>query len=215
MKKLYCISGLGADERVFMKLRIHNAELVHIPWPEYDKHDELACYAQKVSSLIPEENPIVMGVSLGGMIGVEISKIRKLKKLIVISSAKTKAEMPPYDGWFGKLMKSNILPPFVYKIPNSIMYDKFGAESDEDITILSAILKDSDGGFMKWAMRAIALWENNIVVQPVVHIHGRKDKMIFPENIQADYWIEDGGHMMVYNRAEAISKIIEKEIENS
>lgn len=215
MKKLYCISGLGADERVFMKLRISNAELIHIPWPEHDKHDELACYAQKVSALIPNDNPLILGVSLGGMIGVEISKMRTVKKLIVVSSAKIKAEMPPYDGWFGKLMKSNILPPFVYKIPNSIMYDKFGAETEEDITILSAILKDSNGAFMKWAMRAIALWENEVIVQPTVHIHGRADKMIFPQNIQADYWIEDGGHMMIYNRADAISRIIEQEIEQA
>ncbi len=31
MKNIYCISGLGADERIFMNLRIKDAHLVHIP----------------------------------------------------------------------------------------------------------------------------------------------------------------------------------------
>jgi pimeloyl-ACP methyl ester carboxylesterase len=213
MGKIYCLSGLGADERIYSRLRLHNRELVHIPWPEHDEYDELPCYAQKVSSLIKDDNPIIMGVSLGGMIGIEISKMRPVKKLILISSAKTRSEMPSYDGWFGKLIKSKILPPFVYKMPNQVLLDKFGAETEEDEALLRAILKDSDGRFMKWAMRAVALWRNDNYLQPVSHMHGRKDHMIFPQNVHADHWIEDGGHMMVYNRAEQVSRIIEQELE--
>lgn len=213
MRKLYCISGLGADERVFMKLRVKNVQLVHIPWPDYDEHDELPCYAQKVSSLIKEENPLILGVSLGGMIGVEISKIRPVEKVILVSSAKTKKEMPPYEGLFGKLMRSKIVPSFMYKIPNPIMYERFGAETDEDEALLNAILKDSDGKFMKWAMRAISFWQNETIVPPVAHIHGMQDRIIFPGNIQADRWIDDGGHMMIYNRAEEVSKFIQEQID--
>lgn len=210
MERIYCLTGLGADERIYSKLTIKKAELVHIPWPEHDEHDELSCYAQKVSYLIKEENPVIMGVSLGGMIGVEISKMRAVKKLILISSAKTKSELPPYDGWFGKLMRSKVLPPFMYKMRNPVLFDKFGAETDEDEALLTLILRDSDGKFMKWAMRAIALWENEEYHEPLVHIHGRKDRMIFPENVHADHWIEDGGHMMVYNRAEQVSRLVEQ-----
>lgn len=213
MGKIYCLSGLGADERIYARMKLRGRAWVHIPWPEHDEYDELPCYAQKVSALIEDDNPIIMGVSLGGMIGVEISKIRPVKKLILISSAKTRSEMPPYDGLFGKLITSKILPPFVYKTPNPVLMQRFGAETEEDEALLSAILKDSDGKFMKWAMRAIALWQNETYLQPVSHIHGRKDKMIFPENVHADHWIEDGGHMMVYNRAEQVNRIIEQELE--
>lgn len=213
MKKVYCLSGLGADERIFARLNIKNVKLVHIPWPDYDEHDELPCYAQKVAAMIPDENPIIMGVSLGGMIAVEIGKIRAVRKLILISSAKTKTEMPPYDGLFGKLVKSKVIPPFLYKWPNPVLVKIFGAETDEDEALIAAILKDSDGRFMKWAMRAIALWENKDIVEPIAHIHGRNDKMIFPGNINADYWIEDGSHMMIFNRAEIVSRFVEKELE--
>lgn len=215
MKKIYCLSGLGADERIFTRLHLHGVELIHIPWPDYDEHDELPCYAQKVAVLIDDENPVVLGVSLGGMIGVEICKMRPVRKLILVSSAKTRHELPPYDGnLFGWLMKSKIVPPFLYKLPNQVLYDKFGAESDEDEALLSAILKDSDGRFMKWAMRAVALWQNDEVPDPVAHIHGRQDKMLLPDNVNADYWIEDGGHIMIFNRAELVSRFVQKEIDN-
>lgn len=212
MKNVYCISGLGADERIFWNIKVPGINLVHIPWPEHDEHDELSCYAQKVSVLIREENPIIMGVSLGGMIGVEITKIRPVKKLIVISSAKTKEELPPYNGLFGKLVKSRIVPAFVYKMPTDTLMNKFGCETDEDETLLREILKDSDGQFMKWAMKAVAEWQNYTYIEPVIHIHGHADKLIFPENINAQYWIEDGGHIMIYNRADEINEILANEL---
>ena len=214
MTDIYCISGLGADERIFANLSIRNVRLIHLPWPEHDEYDELSCYAQKVSALINAENPIIMGVSLGGMLAVEIGKIREVKKTILVSSCKTKSELPPYDGWFGKLMKSKILPAYIYKRPNRIMLDKFGSETDEDDALVAAILKSSDGRFMKWAMRAVALWQNNDFREPVTHIHGRKDQMLFPDNVHAEHWIEDGGHMMIFNRADEISRIIEAELKD-
>lgn len=213
MKNIYCISGLGADERVFMKLRLNGVKMVHLPWPEYDEHDELPCYAQKVAALIQEENPLIMGVSLGGMIGVEIAKMMPVKKLFLVSTAKTKSELPPYDGMFGKLIRSKVLPPYLYKWPNIFLVNRFGAETDEDGAILAAILSDSDGRFMKWAMRAVVLWNNETMVEPVVHIHGRKDRMLLPANVHADYWIDDGGHMMVYNRAGQVSEILNNELQ--
>lgn len=213
MRNLYCISGLGADERVFRKIRLKGYKMIHIPWPEYDEHDELPCYAQKVAYLIKEKNPLILGVSLGGMVAVEIAKYMPVKKLVIVSSAKTKDEMPPYTNIFGRLMKSGILPPFLYKTPNIILFEKFGTESEEDDAVLSAILRDSDGKFMRWAMKAIAVWDNETIVESLIHIHGTNDKIIFPDNISANYWIDDGGHMMIYNRAAEVSKIIQEELD--
>ena len=145
---------------------------------------------------------------------LEIAKTRPVEKLILVSSAKTKEELPPYNGLFGRLMKSQIIPAPIYKIPNPLMMDRFGAVDADDEPMLKAILKDTDAHFMKWAMKAIALWENHSYEGILVtHIHGRQDKMIFPGNVNADHWIEDGGHMMIYNRAQQISQIIEKELE--
>lgn len=212
MTNIYCISGLGADERIFKKLDIKSANLIFLPWPEYDEYDEMSCYAQKIAALIKEDNPTILGISFGGMMAVEIAKLMPVKQLFLISTAKTAAELTSPGWFFKKLLVSEILPGFVYKSPNKVMLKLFGAETEEEETLMKAILKDSDGQFMRWAMRAIMLWQNAFVPQNATHIHGTGDNIILPVNVEPDYWIEDGSHMMIYKRAIEISNIVEKEL---
>ncbi len=214
MKNLYCISGLGADERIFQKLSIDGVNMVHIPWPEYDVYDEMSCYAQKIQALIPEENPLILGLSFGGMMAVELCKMMPVKKAIIMSSAKGMMELQGVKlGWpIKKLLVSQALPGFIYKMTNSVMYKMFGAETEEEKKLLHDILKDSDGHFVRWAMKAILLWQNGYAPENIVHIHGTADKIIPPGAVNPDHWIKDGTHMMVYNRADEISKLISDEL---
>lgn len=212
MENLYCISGLGADERIFKKLQIDGVNMVHIPWPEYDIYDEMSCYAQKISALIPEENPMVLGLSFGGMMTVELAKMRPLRKGIIVSSAKTKMELQSPSWIVKKALVSQILPGFIYKMTNSVMYKMFGASTDDEKELLKSILKDSDGHFVRWAMKSILEWQNVQAPDNIVHIHGKADQIIPPDNIDATYWIEGGTHMMVYNKADEISELINKEL---
>lgn len=212
MQKIYCISGIGADERIFKNLHIPGTELVHIRWPEFDKHDELGCYAQKIIPQIKEENPVLLGLSFGGMLAVEIAKIHPVKKIFLVSSAKTKEELPQYGTFFRTLILSRIIPSFLYTVPNTVTYNLFGAKLPDEIQLLKGVFEDTDGKLMKWAMRAITLWRNETYPEPLVHIHGTADKILPMENIHANYLIEGGTHIMIYNRAQEISDIIAKEL---
>lgn len=203
---------MGADERIFANIRIDNAKLVHIPWPDYDEHDEIPCYAQKLAATIPEENPVLLGVSFGGMLGIEIAKILSVRKLFIVSSSKTSSEIPHFGRFMKTLMMSGKLPGFFYTWPNKYLLQLFGAETEEEKQLLRNVLHDSDGLFMRWAMKVIQLWRNTEYPEQLVHIHGDADKIITPEFVHPNYWIKDGTHIMIYNRAEEISTIINKEL---
>lgn len=129
MINVYCISGLGADERIFEKLDIQDATLIHLPWPRHNKNDTLAAYSIKVSELIGEDNPILLGVSFGGMLAVEISKQKNIKRAIIISSAKTKDELPFIPAMIKSIVAFGFIPSFIYKWPNWILYKLFSAET--------------------------------------------------------------------------------------
>ncbi len=58
-------------------------------WIEPLKNESLKNYAQRISNKITSDNPTLIGLSFGGILAVEISKILKLQKVILISSAKT------------------------------------------------------------------------------------------------------------------------------
>ncbi|XZF14739.1 alpha/beta fold hydrolase [Chitinophagaceae bacterium MMS25-I14] len=208
MKNIYCISGLGADQRIFQKLDIPGAKLVHIPWPPYDKHDEMSCYAQKVAAAIKEENPILLGVSFGGMLSMEIAKLVPTQKIIIVSSAKTKNELPPVSGIVKFFANAGVIPVGLFKNFHKQMQERFGVATDDGKKLLNSIMDDTDSGFVKWAMRAMLHWNNETVPPDVYHIHGTADRMIVPDRIRPNAWIDGGTHFMIYDRAAEISRLI-------
>jgi len=214
MMNLYCISGLGADKRVFAKLDLQDVSMVHFDWPVHDENDTLSSYALKVSALIAEDDPVILGVSFGGMLAVEIAKVRPVKKVVIVSSAKDSSERP-FAPWIVKqVINSGIVPLSFYTWPNIVLYKLFSTETEEDRKLLKNIILDSDARLVKWAISAILSWDNEVVPDKVVHIHGKVDRMITPRDIQADEWIDDGGHMMIYNRAEQVSSFVQQQLDN-
>lgn len=212
MKTIYCLSGLGADQRIFQKLAIPGYRLQPVPWAAYDKHDDLPCYAQKMAVQIPEEHPIILGVSFGGMIASEIAKIRDTNNVILVSSAKDASELPPVGGFLTFLIEHGLLPVGLGKHPTKQMYRQFGVESDEEKKLLMAIMKDSDNGLVKWAMKAMINWRSNTHADHLLHIHGTADRIIPAKYIHPNHWIEGGTHFMVYHNAQEISQIISQHL---
>lgn len=209
MKTLYLFSGLGADYRVFANLELPGYKIVYIKWIDPGKGEPIAGYAQRIRAQITTEDPILIGVSFGGMMAVEIAKIMPVEKVILISSARTGAELAAGQSFFLKMGLYKYVPGALLTSTNFIVYRLFGAKSATDKALLKAILEDTDVRFFRWAMNAIAHWENTTVPSNLIHIHGRDDKIIPFENVHADYPINGGGHLMVFNHAAAISRIIE------
>lgn len=88
MNKIYVFSGLGVDKRVYDNIDFGTLDVEFIDWIEPLKNESLESYAFRISKKITEENPILIGLSFGGMLAAEISKIINVKKIILIASAK-------------------------------------------------------------------------------------------------------------------------------
>jgi esterase/lipase len=207
MRNIYCISGLGADERIFKRLSI-KANLHFLPWVAFDKYDDLPCYAQKMAASIPEKNPTLLGLSFGGMIATEIANMMPVKQVFLVSTAKTKEEIPEMNSFIEFLIDHHLMPYGLFKKPTPMLYERFGAETEDAKKMLDAIMQDTDTKFLGWALKAILNWQNTVIPAGIIHTHGTADKIIPPANIIADYWIRDGTHMMIYNKADDVSTII-------
>jgi len=210
MRKIYCISGLGADQRFFDRLDIPGHELVALPWVPYDKYDDMASYAAKIIAPVQEQDAIIIGLSFGGMLAVEAAKMHPSWRIFLVSSAKTKRELGYDKGtsllvW---LIKNSVVPAFVFNRPNPVIFARMGAVTAEDKKLVTAVFNDSDAVFMRWCVQRLIDWENNMVPTNVTHIHGTNDQVIASANVHPDYWIAGGTHMMIYDRAGEVSKII-------
>ena len=94
MKHIYCISGFGADERAFSKLNFGNNKVHFLPWLLPITKESIEEYAQRMGKQIQHENPVLIGLSFGGMMSIEIAKCIKTELVIIISSIKSFHEIP-------------------------------------------------------------------------------------------------------------------------
>ncbi|HEY2726092.1 MAG TPA: alpha/beta hydrolase [Parafilimonas sp.] len=215
MKKLYCITGLGADENVFKHLDLSFVKPVFINWLSPLRNETLHDYAMRIKEkYIHEENPLIFGLSLGGMIAVEIAKSSPSAKVIIISSAKTKKEIPFYWKAFKYMPLYKILPEWSVK-QNSLVRNYFiGAKNNAAKHYIKHVAKHSDIKFYRWAIENIITWKNETVPSNIIHIHGTNDKLLPYKFLKADIPVNNGGPLMVIENAEEISALMKNIILN-
>lgn len=205
--KLYLIGGLGADQRVFKYLNL-NFETEIIQWIVAKPKEEIQSYANRLSKQIDQSESFgILGVSFGGIVAIEISKLLNPTKLILISSVITNDQLPNYYIMIGKSKILDIIPNSLIKPPKHLLGFLFGAQNK---SLLNQIIEDTKPEFIRWALNTIINWSNESINTEVVRIHGTKDRLIPLKGIAIK--INAGGHFMIVDKAEEISKLINKEI---
>jgi pimeloyl-ACP methyl ester carboxylesterase len=210
MKKIYCISGLGADHRVFHNLKIDNVHLEYLQWLTPVKKESIEDYALRMSFQVLEKDPVLMGVSFGGMMAIEIAKIKAVHKIILISSIKSYAELPGWMKVTGKLKLNLLMPPRSPQWMSPIADNYLGVTSGEEKILAKNFREIISPDYLHWAVDKVINWQNTDRPAPIFHIHGTHDKTFPIKNIRPTYAIQNGGHFMVMNKADEISAIIKE-----
>ncbi|MFN8260327.1 MAG: alpha/beta hydrolase [Chitinophagales bacterium] len=208
MKNVYFFSGLGADERVFQYVDLSFCHPVFIKWNLPFQDESIESYALRLSEQIRDPHPILAGVSFGGMMAIEIAKLIQTEKVILISSAKTRFELPPNFRGAGKINAHKIIPTTLLQKATAINHLLFSVTSEVEKALLDKIISDTHPEFLLWAIDKIVHWENEFIPEHFLHIHGAKDRILPCSYIQADYVIPEAGHFMIVQQAAAISKIM-------
>jgi hypothetical protein len=209
-KTIYIFSGLGVDHRVFESIDFGNNKAVYIHWISPLKNESISSYSQRLSSQIKESDAVFLGLSFGGIMAIEVSKIIPSSMIILLASVKTRDELPFYYRWAGRLNLQNMVPASVFKMSNILTNWLFGIEKKTDRIFLKQILADTDPLFLKWALNIIANWKNKETPGKITHIHGSKDRILPYRFVSCDMTIKDGGHFMTVNKAQEVSHALYK-----
>lgn len=208
MQNIYCISGLGVDERLFHRIEIPGYTLKHIKWIKPDKHDTMQSYARKLLAQVDDENPILLGVSFGGMIATEMADMVNARQVFIISSSKTKYEIPTLYRIVSNVGLLHIAPIWLVKRMFFILYYVFGIKDREERKLLRGILKDTDNSFVRWSTIALTRWQRTNHASGIIHIHGTSDRILYPWCVKPDYWIKGGGHLIILQNYMQVNEII-------
>ena len=207
--KCYFISGMAADDRVFKYIHLPESyEMVHLHWFAPLKNESLAAYAYRMSEKIDVSEPFVLiGLSMGGMIAAEISRIKKPLQTILISTIPSGRELPIYFKWAGKWNLPSIVPvPLVKAAAKGKRL--FTKERSADKMMLKQIIDESDDQFIKWAMTAISRWESQDPPENYIHIHGDQDPVLPIRYTRPTHIIKGAGHLLVMTHGRQVSRIL-------
>lgn len=210
---IYCISGLGADEQIFKNLQLQQYELRYLPWIKPQKNEGIQDYARRMVAPVKELHPIIAGVSFGGVMGIEIAKLLPLKKLFIISSIKSREEMPAWMRWAGSMKLNKVVPVKSYQLTQPIEHHRLGVSTEDEKIMVRRYRRSADPFYIQWAIHEILNWKNDWQPHHLVHIHGDSDRIFPIKKIRATHIIQKGTHMMIYNRAAEVAACMEKELQ--
>lgn len=210
----YIFSGLGADERVFDQIDFGDFSPVFIPWEPVEPDQSFESYVKRLSTRIKADNPILIGISFGGIVAQEMSVLLNNRPVLIISSVRTRSELPLLMRFFGKSGLHKLIPIKQVLKNTSINHWLFGTKTASEKKLLDQILADSDPVFTKWAIRQITNWtRTEPVPAKVLHIHGDADRIFNIQNVRPDYIIPGGTHFMTVSQHKEVSQAIRNALE--
>ncbi|RCH55929.1 alpha/beta hydrolase [Mucilaginibacter hurinus] len=209
MSRIFLIPGLGADCRIYKNIDLEDHEVIQVNWIEPTVTDTLQSYAQRIIDQYNITNDsVVIGNSMGGMVAVEIAKRVALKKVILISSIKTYSEAPWYFSLFRRFPVYKIIPGRLFTSLGFLVKPLFSSMSATDAALFADMLKRTSPIFAKWAMKAILNWNNTDIPLHTYHITGNKDLIFDYRKINNALIINDGTHIMIFDKAKEVNKLL-------
>jgi pimeloyl-ACP methyl ester carboxylesterase len=211
LQHIYFISGLGADKKVFSKLRFDpSIHLHHIQWIEPLYNETLRTYCIRLSEQVKEtENSIIIGLSFGGMVAQELSKIIPFQKVILISSIKSHTEIPYYFRWFAKIGLHHLIPYSLSRFGLPVINWFFSATGVEEKELLKVYLNRTSVRYLKWAINTVLTYtdfENKNT--SIYHVHGQSDRLLPFKYIKNAIAIHHAGHLAVYTQYQEVNAVI-------
>ena len=209
---IYCFPGQGSDSRLFDSIRIDTAlyKLSFIKYHTPEKWMNMKDFAYSLISQIDTLNPFVLlGVSLGGMLCIELNEKLKPLKTIIISSAKNRNEFPVRYRFQKTIPLYKVLPKSFLLVGAKMMQPLVEPDRNKNKETFKKMLNEKNATYMKRSINLIIKWERTENTDKSYHIHGDNDRTLPIRYIQnPDYIVVNGSHMMTLTRWAEISCIL-------
>lgn len=208
---VYLLPGLGADKRMYYKQLevLPDAKVLeHLP---AIKGESLAQYAARIGHGIDASAPFALiGTSLGGIVSMELTRQFNPEKIILISSVKSRDEMPVFIKTMKYLNLHKLISGNGFKRFNTIMAKRLDNRGDKEIAqLIMDMTGDVAPEFIEWAVDAVIRWNPpKTYRKDIVHIHGTSDQLFPFTKINNAIAVKEGSHVMNMSKADEVNRIL-------
>lgn len=214
---VYFVPGLAASKEIFRNINLpKDRYTTHIiEWLIPLKNESIVDYAKRMAAFVKKDNAVLIGVSFGGVMVQEMSAFLNLRKLIIISSVKSKYELPKRLRLIRNSKAYKLVPTRLIVSSKDLTQYAIGPRSKKRLKIYDEYLHIRDKRYLPWAIEKMVCWNRKEVNTKVHHIHGDAD-MVFPiKHIHNAEIIKGGTHIMLLNKATAVTQKIVDIIEEN
>ena len=177
---IYLMPGMAASPKIFELIEFPpQYKIIYLKWIKPNVNETIKYYAKRMSELINDDKPILIGVSFGGILVQEISKHIKVKKIIIISSVKSRVELSLSMRFAKKTGIHHLLPLNLIDDLEKILLFVFGPSIKARVNAYKKYLSERDPEYLKWSINQIVNWKQTKYDKNIIHIHGENDK-VFP-----------------------------------
>ena len=206
---VYFISGMCYNCRVFDKLVLPTGyKKINIEWLDPQMNESLDEYTCKMIKHIDTKSPfILVGYSFGAVIIQEMNKYISPQKNIIISSFKSKEEIPALFRFAKMTHIVEKTPWLVYSSTDFItnIFNKFvGIPTSEVKEYMTCV----DPIYIKWSATQIINWMPPENCSNLYHIQGTADQIFSFKQMKNVYPISGGDHLMLLKKPDEVSKVL-------
>jgi len=208
---IYLIPGLGADKRMYapqLKVLPHAIVLEHLAPVT---NENMTQYAMRMAQSIDTSLPFsLVGTSLGGIVAMELSRILKPERVVLLATVKNRSEMPGLIRAMSLLNLHRLISGSQFKNFNQLLVKRLDSRGDSPAAaVISQMTNDASAEFIDWAVNAIVNWyPPETYPSDIVHIHGTKDQLFPIHKIKNAIPIQNGSHVMNMTMSYEVNKAL-------
>ena len=210
---VYFMPGMAASSTIFERIDLPSDifEIHLLEWVLPEKEETIEHYAQRMTKNITHDNVVLIGVSFGGILVQEMKRFVKTKKVIIISSVKSNAELPRRMKIAKTTKAYKLIPTKLFENIDNLAKFTFGSSIvKERLKLYEKFLSVRDKVYLDWAIEQIINWKRTEVDPEVIHIHGDSDEIFPIKHIKNCIIVEGGTHIMILTKYRWLSENLPK-----
>lgn len=206
-RTIYLFPGLDKEFPIFGRISENLAGSIIVDYPAPYLKEPLSDYARRIADSLTA-NSVLIGVSFGGILAQEVSKILNPKGCIVIASVKEPRELPP-SFRLARLIGGDICSSLLSVIGRTFCNVPHRIRPRWIVRLNK--LSGSNGEWHRWALAAILNWtpSKQEFSCPILQIHGSEDTTFPSRYTKPDILIPGGRHSLpVSHPKEILNSIV-------
>lgn len=200
---VYFMPGMAASSSIFERNHLPTDifEVHLLEWVLPNKNESLKEYAKRMAKNIKHENVILVGVSFGGILVQEMKPFINPKKVIIISSVKSNAELPRRMKIAKTTKAYKLIPTKLFENIELLAKFTFGSSIlKQKFKLYEKFLSVRDKVYLDWAIEQIINWDRTEIDNEIIHIHGDADEVFPIIQIKNCIQVKGGTHIMIITK---------------